>query len=66
MDQPYHSPRSHLFLIRIWSEDLSEDRLEWRGQVQHVTSGQSRYFRDWQTLVTYLQDMLLNLPGDTR
>lgn len=53
--QPY---RSHLFTVRLWPEELGAGQNEWRGKVQHVLSGQRRYFRDWATLVTYLQAML--------
>jgi hypothetical protein len=51
-------PRSQLFTVRLWLEDLGEGRSEWRGKVEHVLSGQTRYFRDWATLITFLQEML--------
>jgi hypothetical protein len=35
--------QSHLFTVRVW-----------RGKVQHVASGEARYFRDWSTLVAFL------------
>lgn len=53
-------PRSHLFTVRLWREDLGDGRVEWRGQVQHVLSGETRYFRDWATLVEVMTAML---PG---
>lgn len=52
------SPRSHLFTVRLWLEDLGHGQSEWRGQVQHVLSGESRYFRDWPSLLAFLQEML--------
>ena len=54
------SPRSHLFTVRVWSEELGAGQTEWRGRVQHVTSGEVHYFRDWITLVALLMAML---PG---
>ena len=42
---------SQLFMVRVWCEVLGEGRTEWRGKVQHVTSGEARYFRGWQGLV---------------
>ena len=48
------SPRSQLFTVRVWREELGEGRSEWRGQVQHVLSGETRHFRDWQTLVAFI------------
>jgi hypothetical protein len=64
MDTPYNAPRSQLFTIRMWREELSDNRVEWRGQVQHVSSGKARYFRDWQTMVTFLQETLTDQMKD--
>jgi len=50
--------RSHLFTVRIWSEALGDGRAEWRGQVRYVPSGETRYFRDWPTLVALFLEML--------
>lgn len=49
--------RSQLFTVRLWQEDLGGGRSEWRGKVQHVLSGEARYFRDWATLIAALQEM---------
>jgi len=49
---------SQLFTVRLWPEELGNGRVEWRGRVQHVTSGQWRYFREWPALVAALQEML--------
>jgi hypothetical protein len=46
-----------LFSVRVWLEELGEGRSEWRGKVQHVLSGEARYFRDWATLIAALQEM---------
>lgn len=40
---------SHLFTVRLWIEDTGEES-EYRGQVRHVLSGSSRYFRRWPEL----------------
>ncbi len=59
---------SHLFTVRVWLEDLGHGRVEWRGKVQHVTNGRTRYFRDWETLVQFIKETLPapnnNSPGD--
>ena len=47
---------SELFTVRLWREDRGEGRVEWRGKVQHVLSGETRYFRDWQVLLAFLQE----------
>jgi hypothetical protein len=60
MDPEQAHPRSHLFTVRIWSEAVGEE-IEWRGKVQHVTSGETRYFRDWSALVAFLRETLTAL-----
>jgi hypothetical protein len=45
-------------MLRLWQEDLGEGRVEWRGKVQHVTSGEAHYFRDWSKLIAALQEIL--------
>lgn len=47
-------PKSHLFTVRVWVEAFSDGEEEVRMQVKHVLSGETRYFRDWALLVTYL------------
>jgi hypothetical protein len=54
MEMKRQQPFSHLFTVRLWQEEL--------GNVQHVSSGEVRYFRDWPTLITFLQ-ALLSAPG---
>jgi hypothetical protein len=46
---------SHLFTIRIWAEVGGSPNESWRGQVEHILSGERQYFRDWNTLVRFLQ-----------
>ena len=45
--------RTHLFAVRLWVERLAPDRTEVRGRVQHVLSGEARYFRTWQELTSF-------------
>jgi hypothetical protein len=49
---------SHLFTIRVWLEEQPSGEKEWHGKVQHVATGNARYFREWTTLVAYLEKML--------
>jgi hypothetical protein len=53
-----HPSRSHLFMVRVWQENLGDGKTEWRGKLQCVASGEARYFRDWQTLIASLELML--------
>lgn len=52
------SHSSQLFTVRLWPEELGDGLVEWRGRVQHVTSGQWRYFREWPALVAFLEEVL--------
>ena len=58
MDTRQRQHISQLFIVRLWVEDLGDGRWEWRGQVQHVTSGETHYFREWTTLIAWLLAML--------
>lgn len=47
-------------MIRLWPEGLGEGQIEWRGHVQHVNSGEVRYFREWSALQDFLALFCLN------
>ncbi len=49
-------PRSHLFIVRLWMEAFGDGQSEVRMQVQHVLSGERRYFRQWAHLTQYLRE----------
>lgn len=55
--------RSHLFTVRVWAEPLGDGQLEWRGRVQHVLSGERRYFRDWPALERFLLEKAAELDS---
>jgi hypothetical protein len=48
----------------MWLEPLASDETEWRGQVQLLASGVTRYFRDWTALAPLLQTMLTPNPKE--
>jgi len=50
------TPRSQLFSLRVWREELAEGHHEWRGKVQHVSSGEALYFRRWSELADRLEE----------
>jgi hypothetical protein len=56
VDHP--ASESHLFTIRLWWEDLGRGQTDWRGKVQHVNSGEARYFRDWHILEAFLEELI--------
>ena len=49
---------SHLFMVRFWPEDLGGGQTDWRGSIQHVNSGEVRYFRDWPVLEDFVEGLL--------
>jgi hypothetical protein len=63
VDPEHPFQRSHLFTIRLWTEPVSDGQVERRGQVHYVLSGERRSFRNWSTLVSYLEAKLQELDG---
>ncbi len=55
MDQPQPKLGSQLFTVRLWLTDIGYGQVEWRGEVRHILSGETDYFRDWSTLTAHLQ-----------
>lgn len=56
-------PESHLFTLRVWQEALGEGKVEWRGRVQDIVTGETLFFRDWPGLVaTLLRIMAKTAP----
>jgi hypothetical protein len=55
---------THLFVIRIWAQDIEDGRQEWRGRVQHVPSGEVHYFREWADMLAIVRHMLPEMGGD--
>ncbi|HOG47507.1 MAG TPA: hypothetical protein PLJ35_03040 [Anaerolineae bacterium] len=50
-------PHGRSFIVRVWSEELG-GHSEWRGKVQFVPSGEALYFRDWATLIAFIERCL--------
>jgi hypothetical protein len=56
MDRSVHN--SHLFILRLWLENMGNGQTDWRGKIQHVNSGEARYFRDWATVEAFVEELL--------
>jgi hypothetical protein len=65
MDTSDQHPRSHLFTVRVWQEEVGHNQTEWRGKVQLITDGNVRYFRGWEVLVPLLLTMLSEVETRT-
>ncbi len=51
-----------LFTLRLWQQ-AAGTKPEWRGKIQHIRSGEARYFRDWHTLENFLLETAPKLEG---
>ena len=65
MDGEASRSRSDLFVVRVWQEDMGEGRTEWRGKVQHILTGDARYFHGWSGLIEILVRILSDLGRNT-
>jgi hypothetical protein len=50
--------RSAYFVLNVWEEELSGGRVEWKGEILDVDSGQTRRFEDWPDLVDLIAGAL--------
>jgi hypothetical protein len=50
----------HLFVVRMWSETYGDNPTQWRGSVQHISSGQRYYFISMHDLNDFIS---LNLTA---
>jgi hypothetical protein len=50
--------RSQFFTVRCWYEAFDGGRGEWRGEVRHSATDRRAYFREWDKLVGFLQQVL--------
>ena len=64
LDRTSPSLTSHLFTVRVWREELGEDRVEWRGKVQDALSGEARYFREWAELIAFVREQIKDEQSD--
>ncbi len=58
MDQSPFTRDSYLFTVRLWAEPAAHESTEWRGQLRLISSGETHYFRDWQSMLALLRSLL--------
>ena len=46
------------FACGMLASPRGDGMTEWRGKVEHVHSGEARYFREWSSLVVFLERVL--------
>jgi hypothetical protein len=42
------------FIVRMWAEPVNEDQCEWRGQVEHLQTGEKRYFQQLDIVLEFV------------
>ncbi len=47
--------RSQMFTLRVWVEDVGNGRIEYRGTIKHILTGETHHFRDYPTLIHHLE-----------
>ena len=57
-DRDWQEPHSHMFIMRIWAEELGDGKQEWRGKLQHSQGGSIQYFRELGALGSLVEAML--------
>lgn len=63
----HHKQQSqHTFVIRFWWEwdrgDSADQRVGWRGRIQHVQSGEGITFREMHQLLAFIEGFIAPLP----
>lgn len=58
--------RSHLFTVRVWLQPGDRSGCVLRIKVQHLLSGEVRYFRNWSGVVAFLEAYTIQKPDDER
>ena len=48
--------QAHSFIVKVWAEEWSKemDRVLWRGHITHVPSGERRYLKDLEDIITFI------------
>ena len=59
MSQPFERHTTS-FILRLWVEPMQSSESQWRGQIEHVDSGEKTHFQLPAALVEFL---VANLPA---
>jgi len=52
----------HLFIVRVWVDPARPEPSVARGQIEHVSSGERRYFRELDEIQAFVADSLSSPP----
>lgn len=59
MTQAKNTTNSQMFTLRAWTEAVTADRIEIRGTLKHIPSGETHHFRDWQTVIKMIESFVV-------
>ena len=65
---PLLEDRTAVFIVRLWCEcGDSETAVVWRGSVEHVRTGERRFFQQFDDLIAFMRHVQAGLgPGAPR
>lgn len=47
--------RTVTFVVRVWAEYLEQTPPTWRGEIEHIGSGQVRHFEDVSRMLEFIE-----------
>ncbi len=53
MDETPSRPQ-HLFVVRMWAETVGPTPAQWRGSVEHISTGQKFYFTSMADMADFI------------
>ncbi|XZG68930.1 hypothetical protein ACTSKR_09710 [Chitinibacteraceae bacterium HSL-7] len=62
---PLLEDQSASFILRIWREHGDASAGDWRGSIEHVQSGERRFFRDFGGVERFMSPLLAQIGIDT-
>ena len=66
MDELQPTRHPHLFVLRVWLNELNDGTQEWRGEIEHAATHEKRHFRDWQVLLEFVRSSCEQAQRHTR
>jgi hypothetical protein len=51
------SRRTVIFVVRVWAEYLEQTPPAWRGEIEHVGSGEAMRFGDVGTMLEFIEGL---------
>jgi flavorubredoxin len=60
MSNSFHR-RTETFIVRLWAEYLEQIPPIWRGEIEHVDSGQTLRFGDRGQMLEFIQTLTIKL-----